>query len=75
LECEAGVGKTGIVEAWIKENGFNYESLNLNNANPEMFKGIIDRHPTIDVFVIRKISIDLLVKSKSVYNSILVDIF
>lgn len=64
LEGEAGVGKTGIVESWIKENGFNYESLNLSSANPEMFKGVIDRHPKVDVFVIRKISTELLIKFK-----------
>ena len=64
LEGEAGVGKTGIVESWIKENGFNYESLNLSSAKPEMFMGIIDRHPIVDIFVIRKISTELLVKFK-----------
>ena len=64
LEGEAGVGKTGIVESWIREKGFNFESLNLTSVKPEMFMGIIDRHPTVDIFVIRKISTELLVKFK-----------
>ena len=62
LEGEAGIGKTAIVQSWCTKNNVVFKELELSGLKPEVLAGIIDRHPVTDVFVIRKISTELLSK-------------
>lgn len=61
LEGEAGVGKTAIVNQWCNDNGLHIHVMDLASMSPEALMGIVDRHPDVNEFVIRKISTELLI--------------
>lgn len=60
IEGDAGVGKSNIVEQWVKEHGLNLHTIEAHTLNPEVLMGIPDVHPTKQGMVMRRLSTELL---------------
>ena len=60
IEGDAGVGKSNIVEQWVKEMGLNLHVIEAHTLNPEVLMGIPDVHPSKQGMVMRRLSTELL---------------